>query len=163
MDSKKFVILSPNYKEFLSKVEPILKDIELSPSTPMTQLQQVYDKITELIGGNIERNDINNMLINCNNSNPILGKLKDFVYLRNVRILEKAIKHDKYKDFVSKIQHGGSYSSRNVDSAFFKLVNPYFNYWDGLWRFIDFGKGKVRSVDVLDPSDIKQLNGYLNK
>ena len=161
MDSKKFVNLNANYKDFLGKIEPLL-NVELTAETPMTKLQKIYEDISLLLGGGMERNDLNHLLINCNNTNPTLQKLKDYVYLRNLKILEKAVKHSKYKDFVTKTKSlkGGS-SSKSIDAAFLKTVSPYFHYWDGLWRFIDYSGGKVRSVDVLDPSDINQLNGYL--
>jgi hypothetical protein len=163
MDSKKFVHLNSSYKDFLCKIEPVLANIELSQNTPMSKLQQTYDEISNIIGGsNIERNDLNNMLINCTNTNPTLQKLKDYVYLRNLKILEKTIKTDKYNDFVTKIKNlKGGASSKSIDGAFFKVIKPYFGYWDGLWRFIDFNRGKVRGVDVIDPNDIKQLTGYL--
>jgi hypothetical protein len=166
MDSKKFVNLNATYKEFLGRVEPMIKDIELSQSTSLSKLEKVHDDISQLLGGgHIERNDLNHLLINCSNGNSTLQKLKDVVYLRNLKITEKAIKNDKYKDFVTRMMtsKGGNVTNKKVDKAFLELIRPYFGYWDGLWRFIDHSKGKIKSIDVLDPEDIEKFNSYLEK
>lgn len=164
MDSKKFVNLNPTYKEFLNKVDPMIKDIELNQSTPLSKLEKVHEDISQLLGGGyIERNDLNHLLVNCSNGNTTLQKLKDVVYLRNLKITEKAIKNDKYKDFVTKTQNIKGGTSKTIDRAFLNLIQPYFGYWDGLWRFMDYSKGKIKSIDVLDPEDIKKFNSYLEK
>lgn len=164
MDSKKFVNLNATYKEFLGRVEPMIKDIELSPGTPLSKLEKMHEDISQLLGGgHIERNDLNHLLINCSNNNPTLQKLKDVVYLRNLKITEKAIKNDKYKDFVSRMVNIKGGNTKKIDKAFLQLIQPYFGYWDGLWRFVDYSKGKIKGIDVLDPEDIEKFNSYLEK
>jgi len=164
MDSKKFAVLNPEYKTLLSQVEEIFKDVELKANLPLSKLQKIHDDIGALLGGGkIERNDLNNLLLNCTNDSVILLKLRDFVYLRNLKILEKVVKDDKYKDFVGRIKNlKGGANSNNIDKAFFKLIHPYLHYWDGLWRFVDFSKGRVKGVNVIDPEDIRQFNSYLD-
>lgn len=163
MDTKKFVNLNGNYKTFLGQVDDILKGVELKADTPMTTLQKAHDEIAKLLGGGVvERNDLNNLLINCTNDNVTLKKLRDFAYLRNLRIVEKTVRHAKYKEFVEKMKGlKGGVPSKSIDKAFLQLIKPYFDYWDGVWRFIDFTGGKVRGIDVIDPEDVERFNSYL--
>jgi hypothetical protein len=142
----------------------VLKDVELTSKKSVNKLQTLHDDIERLLGGGkIERNDLNNLLLNCTNSNPTLTKLRDFVYLRNLKLVEKAVKDDKYRDFVGRVKNvKAEATSKEIDAAFFKLISPYFEYWDGLWRFMEFSSGRVRKVDVIDPTDIQKLYSYLD-
>ena len=115
------------------------------------------------VNGVFERNDVNHLLKNCENKSETLQKLKDFVYLKNVRTLEKTVKDDKYTDFTNNIKklRGSGISSKEIDRAFIKVVKPYFEYWDGVWKFIELNGSKIKKVDIIDPIDLQLFYEHL--
>ena len=163
MESKKFVNLNANYKTFLTKVDDVFRNHTVDLDTPLTKLQKIHDEIEKLfVPGVFERNDVNHILKNCESKNETLQSLRDYVYLRNVRMLEKAIKDDKYKDFMERIKSlKGDVSTKAIDRSFIKVVKPYFDYWDGVWKFIETNGGRIKSIDIIDPSDLQTFYDHL--
>lgn len=163
MESRKFVNLSATNRAFLTKADEIVVKASIGLDTPFSRLQKVHDDIEKLfVPGVFERNDVNQLLKNCESKNEALQRLKDYVYLRNVRLMERAIKDDKYKDFVERTKSlKADVSTRAIDKAFIKVVKGYFEYWDGVWKFIESNGSKIKSIDILDPKDRQVFYDHL--
>jgi hypothetical protein len=163
MESKKFVNLNANYRSFLTKADEILARGGIGLDTPLSKLQKIHDDIERLfVPGVFERNDVNHLLKNCESKNEALKRLKDYVYLRNVRMVERAIKDDKYNEFVGRIKSlKDGVSSRVIDRSFIKVVKGYFEYWDGVWKFIEANGTKIKNIDIIDPADQQSFYDHL--
>lgn len=161
-DNKRFINLTTSYKDFFNNINNDLQHVTIK--LDFKKLDKIHKKIEqEAILNNLHNNDLNRLLLYCDNSSPILKSLKNFVILRNVRFLEKVIKDVKYKEFINKLVNNIKNTSINqVEKALTTIWNKYLEYWNGNWHFIDYSNGKIKSIEILDPEEYKNLIAQIN-
>ena len=91
---KKFKILSPEYKRYLTQVERILKNYDHDKTTLSfeginTLYYRINDLNTQLL---IVEKDIYNLFYNYDEKNVTISKLKDLVERRNKQIITNLLK-----------------------------------------------------------------------
>lgn len=174
-ETKRFTNLSSQYKKFLISIEPQLnnlinqddksdkysKKIGFNDLITLDKVQTSIEKTAK--DNEIFENDINILILNCDSKNIILEKLRDFVHLRNVQMLNKAIKSSKYKKFINQLKD--EYLSRNkvditekdLERKLLLIWQKYFEYFNGLWKFVEYNNGKIIKIDFIDPKDKEEF------
>jgi hypothetical protein len=162
MESKRFTTLNPNYRNFLSNISKLINKIDIN--FKYLELEILHNQISLIAKENeIYDIDINKLILYCDNTNATLKNLKDLTYLKNIKLVEKTIKDNKYKAFINSLQNeykkqtGLDITELVLEQKLLKLWEKYFNYWNGFWKFINCDKGKIKSIEFLDPLDIKEL------
>ena len=163
MDTKNFINLPANYRNFLEEIDVFFDDFNIKMN--LNALNKIYNKINEKTKNNdLQINDINRLLLYCDNDNECLKKLKNFVYLHNVRFLEKLSTDKKYKEFIDKLSiQLKDYKKDKIEKALIKLWNKYINYWNAYWRFVEYSNTNIKSIEIIDPDDYKEILDYLTK
>jgi len=172
--TKNFTNLPAQYKKFLTEITKSLDDL-IQTKTEATyslqiggrelhELDKVQLTITKIAKENeIFEIDINRLILYCNSKNSTLDKLKDFVHLRNLKLLDKAIKSSKYKKFIDQLKEeykskkGVSKTEKDIESKLLEIWEKYFTYFNGLWKFIEYENGKVSRIGFIDPIDKEQF------
>lgn len=161
MDAKKFTNLTGNYKPFLTKIDSLL--VEINKDTKLSKLYTIHNTIETIAKENdIYTNDINRLLIYCDNPNPTIKKLKEFTYLKNIKLIEKAIKDSKYKTLIKTlieecIKQKKNVNEKKIERTLVLIWNKYFPYWNGFWKYITYEKGMIKKIEFFDPTDIEEL------
>lgn len=162
--SKRIVNLSSTYRTFLDKVDALFATAEPSLDTDLKKLDKLHKEVEAAAAAlDMQKNEINRLLLHCDNEHPVLHELKNFVVLRNVRLLEKAVKDPKYKDFLNKVSAAASNALdktipiSQMEKALSTHWNRYLNYWDGYWHAIEYSNGRIKSIEIVDPNEFQEL------
>jgi hypothetical protein len=156
MESKKFVNLTSNYKNFLLDCENIFKLIELNDILSIEKLNDIYININLCIQSNeLQISDINHLIQNYSKPNDQVNNLKKFVYLRNYLIIKILLRSSKWKDFISKLKiKCNNANTKNVENAFIKLLEKYLGMWNTIDKIINLDKrNNIKMVEIIDPDD----------
>jgi hypothetical protein len=162
MEAKYFSNLNSNYRTFLNKIDELVSNIDKNSNYIL--LDNIHNSI-ELIAKELEiyTNDINRILVYCTNTHPTIKKLKDFTYLKNIKLVEKAIKDEKYKLCLNKLLEECNKKLKkqlilkDIETQLIILWNKYFTYWNGFWKYIIHEKGRIKKVEFIDPTDIDEF------
>jgi hypothetical protein len=168
--SKRIVNLSSTYRTFLDKTGALFATAPPSLDTDLKKLDKLHKEIEGVATGlDMQKNEINRLLLHCDNEHPVLHELKNFAVLRNVRLLEKAVKDAKYKEFLGKVAASASNALdkpvpvAQMEKALTTLWNRYLNYWDGYWHSIEYSNGRIKGIEIVDPNEFQELIGILTK
>jgi len=156
MESKKFVNLTSNYKNFLLDCENIFKLVELNDSLSIEKLNELHMAINLCIQSNeLQISDINHLIQNYSKPNDQVNNLKKFVYLRNYLIIKILLRSSKWKDFISKLKiKCNSTNTKDVENAFIKLLEKYLGIWNTIDKIINLDKrNNIKIVEIIDPDD----------
>lgn len=165
MESKKFYNLSNNYKEFLNVVNN--KNIIIDKYTKLKILNKIHFEIENILNNyTLEIHDINNLLLNYNKENENVNILKKLVYFRNCHILQKVIRTNEWKEFISNLTETCKTKYDNlkqssfhinilvIQNIFIELLKKYMDYWNGFWKYFKFNKNlTIYKISIIDPND----------
>lgn len=155
---KKFKILSPEYKKYLTQVEKILKNYDHDKTTLSfeginTLYYRINDLNTQLL---IVEKDIYNLFYNYDEKNITISKLKDLVERRNKQIITNLLKSKIYQDYIAELQITYKKKKTDIEDKFFKLIKKYSMSWKCCWSFLDIDNaGNIKSIQLFDVADIK--------
>ncbi len=168
-ENKRFTNLAANYRLFLDSLKPIWEHNQLSNSMSYKKLEKIHKNISAIADSQgIRNSDINRLLLYCDNDHEALRWLKDFAVLRNVKLLEFVIHDPKYNDFLATLSENmpkigaAPIKKSRLEKALTVLWNKYLSYWDGYWHSIEIVNGKLKKIEIVDPSEYQKLLDILN-
>jgi hypothetical protein len=154
---KKFKILSPEYKKYLTQVEKILKKYDVSTEISFKEINALYydlnDLNTKLL---LVEKDIYNLFYNYEEKNETIAKLKNLVEKRNKQIITNLLKSKIYQDYITELQITYKKKKVDIEDKFFKLIKKYSMSWKCCWSFLDMDiNGNIKKIQLFDVTDIK--------
>jgi tRNA(Ser,Leu) C12 N-acetylase TAN1 len=174
MESKKFVNLSAEYKDFLSECSKIneleqLDSMNVSSAKNKTQLKvltDLHNQITKCIETKqLQISDINHLMLNYSKPNEQISQLKKLSYYRNYYIISSCLRTSQWKEFVGKIKTKISHAKlQEIEEAITKLLEKYIGTWDTVEKIIVMDKkGFIKSIELVDPDDFEFIFNLLKK
>jgi preprotein translocase subunit Sss1 len=179
MESKKFVNLSAEYKNFLSECSKIdkLGQIDdmyvpsgMQPSasgkTQFQVLTDLHNQVSKTLETKqLQISDINHLMINYTKPNTQVSQLKKLTHYRNYYIITNCLRTPQWKEFVSKIKTKiPNASIQEIEEVITKLLERYMGTWDTVEKIIVIDKkGLVKSIELVDPDDFEFIFNLLKK
>ena len=166
MESKKFVNLPSEYKDFLSSCEKINNLSIIDGTTSLLILYTLHTQVEEKFSqANLQISDINHLLSNYSKQNDQVDKLKKLVYYRNYYLITNCIRTNQWKEFIKGIKIKlPEIKTKYIENAVLELLKKYMGTWDTIEKIIvSDKKGSIKSIELIDHDDYEFIFSFLKK
>lgn len=165
MESKKFLNLPSNYKNFLAECAKINLN-SIDGKTDIKTLNN-YVKQVETCAEqfNLEILDINNLMLNYNKSNNQVDLLKKLVHYKNYYIITNCIRSQEWKEFIHNIKiKNQDIKTSKIEKAVIELFERYIGLWNTIEKIIVIDKkNNIKSIELIDPEDYEFIYNLCKK
>jgi len=166
MESKKFVNLSAEYKDFLLECSKINNLEQIDGKTKLKVLTDLHSQVSKCLETKqLQISDINHLMLNCLKPNEQISCLKKLTYYRNYYIITSCLRTSQWKEFVDKIKTKIPHAKlQEIEEALTKLLEKYMGTWDTIEKIIVIDKkGFVKSIELVDPDDFEFIFNLVKK
>ncbi len=166
MESKKFVNLSAEYKDFLLECSKINELGQIDGKTQLNVLTNLHNQVSKCLETKqLQISDINHLMANCIKSNEQISHLKKLTHYRNYYIITNCLRSSQWKEFIAKIKTKiVNVKLQEIESAMTQLLEKYIGTWDTVEKIIVIDKkGLVKSIELVDPDDFEFIFNLLKK
>jgi hypothetical protein len=166
MESKKFVNLSAEYRDFLSECSKINGLGQIDGKTQFKVLTDLHNQISKCLElKQLQISDINHLMLNYSKSNEQISCLKKLTHYRNYYIITNSLRSSKWKEFIGKIKIKIPHTKvQEIEAVVTKLLEKYMGTWDTVEKIIVIDKkGFVKSIELVDPDDFEFIFNLLKK
>ncbi len=166
MESKKFVNLSAEYKDFLFECSKINELEQINGKTELKALTDLHNQISKCLQTKqLQISDINHIMANCTKTNSQISQLKKLTNYRNYYIITNCLRTSQWKEFIGKIKTKIPHAKvQEIEGAVAKLFEKYMGTWDTIEKIIVIDKkGLVKSIELVDPDDYEFIFNLLKK
>lgn len=156
MESKKFVNLSAEYRNFLTSCEKN-KDLSLiDGSTTFSDIYLIYKKVEkDLFDCDLQISDINHLVTNYSKTNEQVEKLKKLIYYKNYYIITNSLRTEEWKKFINSLKTKcPDTKTKYIEQSVIKLLEKYMGTWNTVENIIVIDKkGLIKKIELVDPDD----------
>jgi len=166
MESKKFVNLSAEYKDFLSECSKINELEQISGKTQLKVLTNLHTQVSKCLETKqLQISDINHLMTNYTKTNAQISCLKKLTNYRNYYIITNCLRTSQWKEFIGKIKTKIPHAKiTEIEEAVTKLLEKYMDTWDTIEKIIVIDKkGLVKLIELIDPDDYEFIFNLLKK
>lgn len=166
MESKKFVNLSSEYRDFLTACSSISGLDKIDGKTDLISLSQIHTQVEKCLSPlDLQISDINHLLSNYLKLNEQLEQLKKLVYYRNYYVITNCLRTDQWKKFICELKSKSiNVKTKQVENSVMELLKKYMGTWDTIEKIIVMDKkGSIRSIELIDPDDYEFIFNLLKK
>ncbi len=166
MESKKFVNLSAEYKDFLLECSKINELGQIDGKTQVKVLTDLHNQVRKCLETKqLQVSDINHLMLNYTKSNEQINHLKKLTHYRNYYIITNCIRSLQWKEFIGKIKSKITNAKvQEIEDAMTKLLEKYIGTWDTIEKIIVIDKKcLVKSIELVDPDDYDFIFNLLKK
>ena len=166
MESKKFVNLSAEYKDFLLECSKIKELEQINGKTQLKVLTDLHSQVTKCLETKqLQISDINHLMMNCTKPNTQISCLKKLANYRNYYIITNCLKTSQWREFIGKIKTKIPQAKlQEIEEAVTKLLEKYMETWDTIEKIIVIDKkGLTKSIELVDPDDYEFIFNLLKK
>jgi len=166
MESKKFVNLPSEYKDFLANCEKITSLSQVDGKTPLSELCKIHTQVSKYLDQTtLQISDINHLVTNYSKPNAQIDQLKKLIYYRNYYFITNCIRTDQWKKFVKGIKtKNKDLKTKDIENATLKLLEKYMGSWDTVEKIIVIDKkNSIKLIELVDPDDWEFIFNLLKK
>jgi hypothetical protein len=166
MESKKFVNLTSEYKNFLTDCEKITNLSQLDGKTSLNEIYGIYTQVAKYLDQTgLQISDINHLVTNYSKPNVQIDQLKKLIYYRNYYLILNCIRTDQWKEFIKGIKtNNKDLKTKDIENATLKLLEKYMGSWNTIEKIIVIDKkGSIKSIELVDPDDWNFIFNLLKK
>jgi len=159
MESKKFVNLPKNYREYLENCNKII-NIDINDLIDLTLLNQLHKEIEYfLIKHDLQISDINHIIQNYDKENEIINKIKKLIYYRNFKLIKLILRSKIWQTFIinlkSKIDK--ELTIKQIENGVVNLFQKYIGTWNTIDKYIKMKKNEIKEIEIIDPEDYQYI------
>ena len=162
MESKKFVNLPKNYREYLYNCDKII-NIDINDMIDLISLNNLHKEIENLlINYDLQISDINHFIQNYDKENEIINKIKKLIYYRNFNLIKLILRSSIWKNFIINIKSkiDRDLTIKQIENGVIKLFEKYIGTWNTIDKYIKIKKNEIKEIEIIDPDDYKYIFNY---